>query len=228
MVEQEIAELKSFPVWMNFRIVHLFMWNKKGLSMIASYLGKPLMMDTQTVNKTRMSYARICAEIGVECDFPESFTLTLDSKDIVEIKMVYSWRHPKFSKCAVFGHVLSHCSRKAKKTQKLVQKWVQKKTSNFVDAKGWITISRNSGNDTTLEAKSHENEATPIIIKNETVYSEMGRITILQEVTKEKTSKRNEFIMSNPSFILDKCMEKSHEMISEHDKENFQGILKAA
>ncbi|XP_026417025.1 uncharacterized protein LOC113312490 [Papaver somniferum] len=41
-VEQEIAELKSLPVWMNFRNVPLFMWNNKGLSMIASYLVKPI------------------------------------------------------------------------------------------------------------------------------------------------------------------------------------------
>ncbi|XP_026451813.1 uncharacterized protein LOC113352177 [Papaver somniferum] len=204
-VEQEIAELKSVLVWMNFRNVPLFMWNNKGLSMIASYLGKPLMMDTQTLNKTRMSYARICVEVGVNCEFSESFTFTLGGKDRVEINMDYSWRPPKCSDCAVFGYVLSHCPKKVHPTHKVVQKWGQKPTTTSRNEDGWITKSRNQVKDTSMQVT-----------------------TVLQEIPASTPNKVNDLIFSNSFFIIDNYMENPQVLQSNHNKENFQALLQAA
>ncbi|XP_026458833.1 uncharacterized protein LOC113359390 [Papaver somniferum] len=223
-VEQEIAELKSLPVWMNFRNVPLFMWNKKGLSMIASFLGKPLMMDTQTLNKTRMNYARICVEVDVTCEFPDSFTFTLGGKDKVE----YSWKPSKCNECAVFGNSSLNFPKHIKPSQKVVQKWVQKKATTNVDQEGWITKSKNGvqNNDSVTEVIEKVVSHTAMDIDQMDPVQEVT--TVLQEISTRKDNNVNDFIASNPFFILDKCMGNSHELPAEHNKETFQALMNAA
>ncbi|XP_026456778.1 uncharacterized protein LOC113357549 [Papaver somniferum] len=197
LVEKEIAELKSIHVWMNFRNVPLFMWSNKGLSMISSYLGKPLMMDTQTLNKTRMSYARICVEVDVNCDFPDSFTFTVGGIDTIEIKMDYSWKPPKCSECAVFGHVTANCPKHVKPIPKVVQKWVHTKTVNNMDKDGWILKSRNGAKTTDqLDHSSKNNMVFHIVIDAGAMDSNQGiseqnkeNFQVILQATQQKASK---------------------------------------
>ncbi|XP_026408126.1 uncharacterized protein LOC113303283 [Papaver somniferum] len=226
-VEQEIVESKIVPVWMNFRNVPLFVWNNRGLSMIASFLGKPLMMDTQTLKKTRMRYARICVEVGVDCEFPESFTFTLGGKDRVEIKMEYSWKPPKCNDCAVFGHAQSQCPKKIKQTPKMVQKWMQKQTTTTMDEEGWISKSKNYRMDTSMNSRNTNDEPIHILIDKEVVIPEQV-VNVLQELPSSTPNQVNDLIQSNPFIFLDNCMEISQEQPFNHNKENFQTILQAS
>ncbi|XP_026416759.1 uncharacterized protein LOC113312218 [Papaver somniferum] len=227
-VEQDIAELKSLPVWMNFRNDPLFMWNKKGLSMIANFLGKPLMMDTQTLNKTRMNYARICVEVDITCEFLDSFTFTLGGKDKVEIKMEYSWKPPKCTECALFGHRSLNCPKHVKSSPKVVQKWVQKKVTTNIDEEGWITKSKTGTQNSEKVTEVINKEVSQTTMDTDSVVPAQEFTTVLQEISARKDNNVNEFIASNPFFILDKCMENSHELPTEHNKENFQALIQAA
>ncbi|XP_026452416.1 uncharacterized protein LOC113352872 [Papaver somniferum] len=201
VVEKEIAELKSIPVWMNFRNVPLFMWNNKGLSMIASYHGNPLMMDTQTLNKTRMSYARICVEVDVNCEFLDSFTFTLGGKDTIEIKTNYSWKPPKCKECAVFGHVTTNCPKNVKPVQNVVQKWVQKHTVNTAIEDGWTLKSR-------LGAKTNKQIAS-------------GQSNVVPQEASEASNVHSQEVSEAVAMESDQ----EHTHVLQENKENFQEVL---
>ncbi|XP_026441709.1 uncharacterized protein LOC113340872 [Papaver somniferum] len=108
-IESEIAELKSVPIWMNFRKVPLHFWDSDGLSRIASYLGRPIMMDNQTLHCTRMSYARVCVEVDVNFDFPTTIPVVIDGTKRFLVDVEYSWKPPKCPHFHVFGHTLNGC-----------------------------------------------------------------------------------------------------------------------
>lgn len=49
------------------------------LSRIASLVGTPIVTDTPTALKTRMSYARILVEVAADCAFPTEFPIQVDT-----------------------------------------------------------------------------------------------------------------------------------------------------
>ncbi|XP_026437822.1 uncharacterized protein LOC113336042 [Papaver somniferum] len=94
---------------MNFRKVPLHFWDSDGLSIIVSYLGRPIMMDNQTLNRTRMSYAQVCVELDVNFDFPTSIPVVVDGTKKFTVEVEYSWKPPRCTHCHVFGHILNGC-----------------------------------------------------------------------------------------------------------------------
>ncbi|XP_026444822.1 uncharacterized protein LOC113345235 [Papaver somniferum] len=80
LIENSIAEMKSIHVWMLIYNVPIHLWNNLGLVLIASFVGKPLMIDDCTINKTRLSYARVLVEINFDCQFPSAIPLWIYGK----------------------------------------------------------------------------------------------------------------------------------------------------
>ncbi|XP_026428352.1 uncharacterized protein LOC113324246 [Papaver somniferum] len=110
-IESEIAELKSVPIWINLRKVPLHFWDSDGLSSIASYLGRPVRMDNQTLNRSRISYARVCVEVDVMFDYQASIPVVVDDSKRFNVYVEYSWKPPKCMHCHVFGHNRNGCSK---------------------------------------------------------------------------------------------------------------------
>lgn len=67
-IEQELENIEAVPVWMILRGVPLHLFNPKGLSIIMSVIGKPLLVDGPTAARTRMAYARVCVEVNPKSD----------------------------------------------------------------------------------------------------------------------------------------------------------------
>lgn len=108
-LEQNLDAITSFPVWMNLRKVPLYLWIELGLSRIASIVGTPIMTDTPTALKTRMSYARVLVEVAPDCEFPEELPILVDDVKLV-VKAEYPWRPNACSHCKTFGHSDAKCS----------------------------------------------------------------------------------------------------------------------
>lgn len=87
------------------------MWHAKGLAIIASFLGKPLMSDKLTLSRQRMGYARVCVEIYASCEFPSMIPIIIGGKRI-EIPVEYPWNPPRCTFCSIFGHSLARCVKK--------------------------------------------------------------------------------------------------------------------
>ncbi|XP_026398606.1 uncharacterized protein LOC113294425 [Papaver somniferum] len=108
LVEQELAELKTVPIWINMRNVPLHLWNVKGLGKLASFIGVPLMLDKQTATRSRMNYAMVFVEVTVDSDLPSHIDALVGNTKI-KVPVEYTWKPQKCSHCVVFGHTQNKC-----------------------------------------------------------------------------------------------------------------------
>lgn len=115
---------KTIPIWVNFYNVPLEFWTDKGLSYIASAVGKPLYADNMTTAVQRIQYARICIEVSPESQLPEKFELEVDGGNLVEIAVEYNWVPKICAQCKEFGHTTSKCPKKVR------HEWQAKKSKD--------------------------------------------------------------------------------------------------
>lgn len=99
----------SGSVWIQLQSLPLQCWNSRAISRIASRLGKPICMDEITVNKRRISYARVLVEINTSKKPVEEFEVKLPSGLTYTQYVVYE-NLPKYcSHCYYFGHYFENC-----------------------------------------------------------------------------------------------------------------------
>ncbi|XP_026451353.1 uncharacterized protein LOC113351615 [Papaver somniferum] len=116
-LEKEMEELKIVPVWVNLRKLPLYMWNETGLGNITSCVGTPIMLDKQTLNISRMSYARICVDVDANCDFPSTIPVYMDGELSFEVIVDYPWKPPMCAMCETFNHPALKCKTVAAQAQ---------------------------------------------------------------------------------------------------------------
>ncbi|KAL5729187.1 hypothetical protein ACHQM5_002168 [Ranunculus cassubicifolius] len=56
-IEKDRNSIKSIPLWVKFTKLPKQIWNGKGLSRLASTIGKPMFMDKGTEEKRMLSFA---------------------------------------------------------------------------------------------------------------------------------------------------------------------------
>lgn len=93
------------------------MWNETGLGNIASSVGTPIMLDKQTLNKSRMNYARVCVEVDDNCDFPSSIPVYMDGELAFEVSVECPWKPPMCSFCQTFNHSALKCKKLSAQAQ---------------------------------------------------------------------------------------------------------------
>ncbi|OVA18817.1 Zinc knuckle CX2CX4HX4C [Macleaya cordata] len=81
-------------------------------------------MDSLTAARKRYSFARVCVEVDATDSLPDSVPVVIDGNKKVNVAAEYSWKPPRCSSCAVFGHTNEKCPNQ--KTSKSIQKWVPK------------------------------------------------------------------------------------------------------
>ena len=111
-------QLSSIPIWVKFYNIPLEYWTTTSLGYIASVVGNPLHLDTLTENQTKLSFARICIEVGIDCQFPKSVLLDLGNGDYSTIRIEYPWIPHCCSNCKSFGHNLAQCPLSKKQVYK--------------------------------------------------------------------------------------------------------------
>ncbi|KAK8673477.1 hypothetical protein V6N13_111811 [Hibiscus sabdariffa] len=116
-------DLVCMPVWVQLYNVPLELFNKTGLSYIASALGNPLYMDSITANRERLEYAKVCVEIGACSSIPKFIDVLLRDGRVHPVRAVVPWLLPSCSRCKVFGHSEKSCSVREVRT---TQVWRQK------------------------------------------------------------------------------------------------------
>ena len=102
-------QLTSLPIWVKFYNIPLEYWTNTCLGYIASAVGKPLHLDSPIENQSRLSFARICIEVDLNCDFPKSALLNLGNDKYTTVIIEYPWVPHSCSHCKVYGHKTIHC-----------------------------------------------------------------------------------------------------------------------
>nr|GEW50107.1 hypothetical protein [Tanacetum cinerariifolium] len=98
-------ELTRFPIWVKLHDVPIQVFEENGISLIATFIGKPVMLDSYTstmCNESwgRSSFARCLIEVNLEADLVDVVTIGIPSlyedgftKETIHAD--YEWRPPK-------------------------------------------------------------------------------------------------------------------------------------
>ncbi|GJV99283.1 zinc knuckle CX2CX4HX4C containing protein [Tanacetum coccineum] len=100
----------------------LIIFEEYGISLIASFIGKPVMIDSYTSSICndswgRSSFAWCLIEVNSEADLVKAVTIGIPSlieEDFTKetIRVEYEWRPPRCDECKIIGHVHDQCPKK--------------------------------------------------------------------------------------------------------------------
>ncbi|KAL2237532.1 UNVERIFIED_CONTAM: hypothetical protein Sindi_0944900 [Sesamum indicum] len=89
-------------------------WTTKGLSTVASGVGKPLYLDAITRACTRLDFARVCVMIDVTQTLRKRIIIMNPDEDGGEtpgkVDVEYEWLPPKCTDCVTLGHSGKECT----------------------------------------------------------------------------------------------------------------------
>lgn len=117
-----LSQFTTVPTWVKLFNVPYVYWTKKGIGAIASKLGKPLYMDNNTEQASKLWFARVCIEFSLQSTFPRSFKVQSEYGEEFEVQVEYGWIPRKCSACKVFGHNNIDCPNKGIAPQE--KKWI--------------------------------------------------------------------------------------------------------
>ena len=80
----EVERLKVIPFWVRHSSLSLKFWSPRILGSIFSILGRSLLMDEATSNASKLSFAYVCVEIGVDFVFARSVPMRNQNSGMVE------------------------------------------------------------------------------------------------------------------------------------------------
>nr|GEV04229.1 hypothetical protein [Tanacetum cinerariifolium] len=117
------TKLERIPLWVKLCNVPLEAWTVKGISALASILGKPLVMDFTIANKCKQGigmvrYARVLIKVNAKKILANDVEIVYkNAKGMVQcrktVKVKYDWKPLMCSECGVFGHTYSRCYKNA-------------------------------------------------------------------------------------------------------------------
>ncbi|XP_022042318.1 uncharacterized protein LOC110944968 [Helianthus annuus] len=118
----EKKEVKQVQIWVKIHEVPIAAYTEDGLSLIATTIGEPKMLDSFTTSMCtdswgRSSYVRALVEISAEKELREEITMAIPEPDgegyIKETMYVeYEWSPHRCATCCVFGHSNEMCPKK--------------------------------------------------------------------------------------------------------------------
>ncbi|GJR31826.1 hypothetical protein Tco_1108058 [Tanacetum coccineum] len=131
------GEVTKVPVWVKLYNVPVLAYSEDGLSLIATQIGKPIMLDTFTSSMCveswgQISFARALIEISAHSVLKKEVPMAISddegdgyTKEV--IRVVYEWKPPHCVNCQSFGHDPNLCP-------KLVRKKIPKTSAMDVKA----------------------------------------------------------------------------------------------
>nr|GEZ01693.1 zinc knuckle CX2CX4HX4C [Tanacetum cinerariifolium] len=115
-------ELTRILIWVKLHDVHIQVFQEDGISLITTFIGKPVMLDSYTSSMCndslgRSSFARCLIKVNSEADLMDVVTigipsLTRDGFTKETICVEYEWRLPRCDLCKILGHVHDHFPNK--------------------------------------------------------------------------------------------------------------------
>ncbi|XP_062118927.1 uncharacterized protein LOC133832628 [Humulus lupulus] len=104
--------VKSVPLGMRLPGFGLQYWGTKCLSALVSTLGKPILVDKVTKDRSMMQFARVLVEIDITDEIPKSIQFLNERDQLMEQFVEFEWLPTQCKNCKVYGHTESLCNRK--------------------------------------------------------------------------------------------------------------------
>ncbi|XP_062103549.1 uncharacterized protein LOC133814628 [Humulus lupulus] len=159
-----IRLVRSVPLWIRLHDLGLQYWGSKCLSALVSTIGKPLLVDKFTKERSRVQFARVLVEMEISDNPPRNFQFINEHGQVVEQSVEYEWLPTKCKSCSGFRHSMAECRKDLKAV------WVEKvppppppteenqleRTDKSEGTKGGPLNTQEEGSQATEEAKSAE------------------------------------------------------------------------
>ncbi|GJV29040.1 reverse transcriptase domain-containing protein [Tanacetum coccineum] len=107
-------DLNSVPIWVKFHDIPIVLFTTDGLSVMATKLGNPVMLDSYTSSMClpswgRMDYTRALIDIRVDRELKEDMVISIlnvkdDGEVLYTVRVEYEWELPRCGMCMVFAH----------------------------------------------------------------------------------------------------------------------------
>ncbi|GKB05583.1 hypothetical protein Tco_0833778 [Tanacetum coccineum] len=115
-------KVTSVPVWVKLHKVPVVAYFEDGLSLIASQIGKPVMLDALTSSMYndpwgRIGFARALIKVSATTELKKEVIMAVPHEDgtghtKVLITVEYEWKPPLCVDCHVFGHISDLCPKR--------------------------------------------------------------------------------------------------------------------
>ncbi|GKC22238.1 zinc knuckle CX2CX4HX4C containing protein [Tanacetum coccineum] len=149
-------DLSHVPVWVKFHDVSFVAYTSDGLSLIATKIDTPMMLNSYTNSMCleswgKSTYARILIEIDAYNYFSDNLVMAVPNLEGTgytkeTIRVEYEWKPPRCSMCLIFGHSLDDCPKAPKRVVNKMDKG--KGGSSDADDEGFVEVKKkkSSGN----------------------------------------------------------------------------------
>ncbi|XP_021975474.1 uncharacterized protein LOC110870598 [Helianthus annuus] len=117
-------DIMAIPVWVKMHDVPLAAFTEDGLSLLASKIGDPKMLDSYTASMCaeswgRSSFARALIEVHAGSELKRTVKVAVLGLDgsgfsMAEVKVEYDWEPLRCATCCVFGHDGNLCTKNPK------------------------------------------------------------------------------------------------------------------
>ncbi|XP_062085551.1 uncharacterized protein LOC133791647 [Humulus lupulus] len=106
-----IRLIRSVPLWIRLHDLGLQYWGSMCISALGSTIGKPLLVDKFTKERSRVQFARVLVEMEITDNPPRSFQFINEHGQVVEQGIEYEWLPTKCKSCSGFGHTMAECRK---------------------------------------------------------------------------------------------------------------------
>ncbi|GKB02511.1 zinc knuckle CX2CX4HX4C containing protein [Tanacetum coccineum] len=118
-------DLSCVPVWVKFHDVSLVAYTSDSLSLIATKICNPMMLDSYTNSMCleswrRSIYSTILIEIDTCNDFSDNLVMVVPNfkgngytKETIRVE--YEWKPPHYCTCLIFSHILNNFPKAPKR-----------------------------------------------------------------------------------------------------------------
>ncbi|GJV33731.1 protein LAZ1, partial [Tanacetum coccineum] len=115
-------EVKKVPVWVKMHKVPVVSYSEDGLSLIASQISTPIMLDAFTTSMCadpwgRIRHAPALIEVSADKELKQIVKMVVpvvegEGYTKEQIKVEYEWHSPTCHDCHVFGHTMESCPKR--------------------------------------------------------------------------------------------------------------------
>ncbi|GKD58331.1 putative reverse transcriptase domain-containing protein [Tanacetum coccineum] len=150
------GEVTKVPVWVKLYNVPVLAYSEDGLSLIATQIGKPVMLDAFTSSMCveswgRISFARALIEISSASTLKKEVIMAIPEEEgdghIKEvIRVEYEWKPPHCVECKSFGHSHDLCPKRVRDEVPKAPSMAVKPSTMEDNEEGFVEVKRRKKN----------------------------------------------------------------------------------
>ncbi|XP_062094228.1 uncharacterized protein LOC133800288 [Humulus lupulus] len=104
-----LKSIKSILVWIRLPDLSLQYWGTNCLSALVSTIGKPIMIDKITKDRSMIKFAQILVDMEISESLPKYISYINERGQVVDQLIDYEWLPTKCSQCKKLGHTDFSC-----------------------------------------------------------------------------------------------------------------------